>query len=95
MVRHPHQRGDANAERGGADRRRRLDRIGRVLHIDIERVVAAGLRHHRDIDGAREAQVHAQHELAGSEFFFHRFVGHVFAPAMGRETSARRAYDWQ
>jgi hypothetical protein len=83
MVRHPHQRGDANPERGGADRRRRLDRIGRVLHIDIERVVAAGLRDHRDIDGTREAQVHTQHEFGGNQFFLHRFFGHAFSSCDG------------
>jgi hypothetical protein len=31
------------SERGGADRRRRLDRIGRMLHIDIERVTPPAL----------------------------------------------------
>jgi hypothetical protein len=53
-----------------------------VLHIDIERVVATGLRDHRDIDRAREAQVHAQHQFAGSQFFFHRFFGTRSSPAI-------------
>jgi hypothetical protein len=61
------------------DRRCRLDRIGRVLHIDIERVVATSLRDHRDIDRARQTQVHAEHQFAGSQFLFHRFFGHAFS----------------
>src|SRR6184192_1286953 len=65
-------------ERGGADRRCRLNRIGRVLHVDIERVVAARLGDHRYINRTCEAKVHAEHELAGGEFVPHRFFGHAF-----------------
>ena len=50
VARHPHQRGDADAECGGADRRGSLDRIGRMLHIDVQRVIAAGFGDHRDVD---------------------------------------------
>src|ERR1051325_11667744 len=51
---------------------------GRVLHVDIERIVAARLGDHRDIDRTCEAEVHAEHELAGGKFVPHRLVGHAF-----------------
>jgi hypothetical protein len=46
-----------------------------MLHVDIERIVAARLRHHRNVDRAGKAQIHAQHQLALGEFLFHRDRG--------------------
>ena len=93
MARHPHQGRDANPERGGADRRGGVDRVGRVLHVDIERVIAAGLGDHRDIDAARQAQIHAQHQLARRELLLHQVMGRVFGhrrpPVFPRSPSSR------
>ena len=69
---HPHQRRDPGRDRTRAQHRRRLERRGGVLEVDVHRVEPRGRRHHRDVGRARLRQGHAEHEVPGVEPLAHR-----------------------
>jgi len=64
-----------------------------MLHVDIKGVVAARLGNHCDIDRTREAEIHAEHEVAGGESVPHRFIGHAFLLRCGHTAGLQHLED--
>jgi len=64
---HAHDGRDADRQRGHRDLGRSVDIHRVVFHVDEQPVVAARFADRRDIDGAREAQPHADRNFSGGE----------------------------
>ena len=74
---HPHQRRDADFERGDADLAHGFQRKARMLHIHIKTVETCGLGDARDLDAANEPHRHRGHDLAAGELFLHMVAQNV------------------
>ena len=88
---HAHQRGDAGLQRGDADGGGVVLGNHRVLEVDIDRVVAAGLRGQRDVDAAHLLDDHGQPEPAGLQRILQRVVKHGPAPRRRLARAPHRA----
>src|SRR5688500_14020559 len=98
LARHAHDRGDAGRKRRHRDLGGGVEIHRAVFHVDEEEVVAAGLGDHRDVHGAREAQSHAERDLAFGELLPGVVVvdAHVVFPVVHFVCLGRgRSLDWR